>query len=257
VRLFHRTTRRLSLTEDGDGLLDHARHLVDDALVIEDLLLGKRNGPTGVVRLGVSVSGAQFIAPRLPLLLERYPGLSVDLDVNDRREDLIEHRIDVAMRTGDIDDTSLIARRVGVISPILVAAPSYLARVGHPDRPDDLPNHRCIGNFSVAKPMTWRFMGPEGPVRVQVTGGLSVNNSEVACRIALAGYGVALLPGFQVLDHVRAGRLSRILRDYPSPGLPLHLIYPSRRNLAVRTRVLMDFLAEQLREAMIVLADQA
>jgi DNA-binding transcriptional LysR family regulator len=257
VRLFHRTTRRLSLTEDGDGLLEHARHLVDDAAVIEDLLNGKRNGPTGVVRLGVSVSAAQFLVSRLPVLLKRHPGLVVDLDVNDRREDLIENRIDVAMRTGEIDDTSLIARRIGVISPILVAAPSYLERAGHPERPDELAAHSCICNGTIVKPMTWHFMGPEGPVRVQVGGGISVNNSEVASRIALSGFGIALLPGFQVLDHIRERRLVRILRGYPSPGVPIHLIYPSRRNLAIRTRVLMDFLTEQLRDAMNVLADQS
>jgi DNA-binding transcriptional LysR family regulator len=257
VRLFHRTTRRLSLTEDGDSLLEHARHLVDDAIQIEDLLHRHRNGPAGLVRLGVSVSGAQFLAPRLPILLQRHPGLAVELDVNDRRDDLIEHRIDVAMRTGEIDDTSLIARRVGVINPVLVAAPSYLARVGYPERPDELSGHSCIGDGSASRPLTWRFAGPEGPIRVQVGGNMSVNNSEVACRIALAGHGVALLPGFQVLDHIREGRLARILRDYPTPGVPVHLIYPSRRNLAVRTRVLMDFLAEQLRDAMSILAGQA
>ena len=100
VRLFHRSTRRISLTDDGDGLLEHARHLVEDASMLEDRLPGHRNGPAGVVRLGVSVSGAQFLAPRLPLLLARHPGLSVELDVNDRRLDLIErsHRRRVAFR---------------------------------------------------------------------------------------------------------------------------------------------------------------
>jgi DNA-binding transcriptional LysR family regulator len=103
--------------------------------------------------------------------------------------------------------------------------------------------------------MTWRFLGPKGPDEVQVHGTMSVNNSEVASWIALAGHGIAMLPGFQVLDRIREGRLVRVLQDYPTPALPIHLIYPSKRNLAVRTRVLMDFLAGQIKDAMVVLAD--
>jgi DNA-binding transcriptional LysR family regulator len=103
--------------------------------------------------------------------------------------------------------------------------------------------------------MTWRFLGPNGPDEVQVHGTMLVNNSEAASWIALAGHGIALLSGFQVLDRLREGRLVRILREYPTPLSPIHLIYPSKRNLAVRTRVLMDFLAGQVKDAMAALAD--
>ncbi len=256
VRLFHRSTRRLSLTDDGDGVLERARNLIDDAVAIEEILQGHRTGPTGLVRVGVSVSGAQFLAPRLPILLERHPGLSIELAVSDERGDMIENGIDVALRAGEIDDSSLITRRIGLISPIVVAAPSYLDRAGNPAHPNDLADHRCIVNAGSAKAILWQFMAPEGPIGVQVRGNLRVNNTEVACRFALAGHGIALLPGFQVLDQIRAGQLVRILSEYPAPSLPIHVIYPSRRNLAMRTRILMDFLAEQVGDALSELAEQ-
>jgi len=256
VRLFHRSTRRLSLTDDGDGVLERARTLIDDAVAIEELLQGHRTGPTGLVRVGVSVSGAQFLAPRLPMLLERHPGLSIELAVSDERGDMIENGIDVALRAGEIDDSSLISRRIGLISPIAVAAPSYLARAGNPGHPDDLAGHRCIVSAGHSKSTHWRFVGPEGPIQVQVRGNLRVNNTEVASRFALSGLGIALLPGFQVLDQIRGGQLVRVLRDYPAPSLPIHVIYPSRRNLAMRTRILMDFLVEQVGDALSALSDQ-
>jgi len=257
VRLFHRSTRRLSLTDDGDGVLERARHLIDDAVAIEELLQGQRSGPTGLVRVGVSVSGAQFLALRLPLLLERHPGLSIELSVSDERGDMIENRIDIALRAGEIDDSALIARRIGIISPIVVAAPSYLERAGNPEHPSELTGHSCIVNAGRGKSATWRFMGPDGPIGVPVRGRIRVNNTEVACRFALAGHGIARLPGFQVLDQIRGGRLVRILSNFPTPGLPIHLVYPSRRNLAVRTRVVLDFLSEQIGDALTALLDDA
>jgi DNA-binding transcriptional LysR family regulator len=249
VRLLHRSTRRLSLTDDGEGLLERARQLVDDATAMQEVWRGRSSGPSGLVRLGVSVSGAQYLAPRLPILLQRHPGLSVELDVSDAVDDMIENRIDVALRAGEIDDTSLIARRVGTIPSIAVAAADYLDRAGSPAHPDDLASHCCIVSGGPAKETIWRFVGPDGPIAVSVRGSLRVNNTEVARRIALAGHGIAMLPGFHVLDSLRDGRLIRVLGDYPSPGMPIHLVYPSRRNLPPRTRVLMDFLAEQVSTA--------
>ena len=114
----------------------------------------------------------------------------------------------------------MIAQQIEEISPVLVASSAYLARAGRPERPEDLSGHNCIGNGAAGRPMTWRFEGPEGPISTQVHGSVSVNNSEVACRIALAGHGIVSLPGFQVLDHIREGRLIRILRDYPAPAIP-------------------------------------
>jgi DNA-binding transcriptional LysR family regulator len=250
VRLFHRTTRRLSLTDDGQSLIDHARALLDQAATMESVLGSHRSSPTGLVRLGLTVAAGLFVAPRLPMLLARHPGLAVDLVMRDRITDLIEDRLDLALHPGDIADSSLIARRIGMFGRVPVASPAYLARSGVPAAPADLANHACVvhdhgGDDSA----TWRFNGPAGPVAVTVAGALGVNDSEAVRRVALAGYGIAMLPEIQVVDDVREGRLCRLLADYPSQRLPIHVVYPSRRNLAPRTRVVMAFLIEQIHEA--------
>jgi DNA-binding transcriptional LysR family regulator len=248
VRLFHRTTRRLSLTDDGQVLLAHARHLLESADEMEAVLGRQSGAPRGLVRLGTSVAGGLFLATRLPVLLERYPGLSVELVMRDQHSDMVEERLDLAFRSGEIADASLVARRVGNLGRAVVAAPIYLERHGAPSMPQDLASHICLIHDANVEPDIWRFVGPEGPISVQVTGAFIANDSEAVRRAARAGHGVALLPEIQCIDDLRAGRLFRLMEDYESQRVPVHIVYPSRRNLAPRTRVVMDFLVQQTRE---------
>jgi DNA-binding transcriptional LysR family regulator len=248
VRLFHRTTRRLSLTDDGQALLTHARHLLASAEEME-AALGRQSGePRGLVRLGTSVAGGLFLSTRLPALLARHPGLAVELIMRDQHTDMIEERLDLAFRSGEILDASLVARRAGVLGRAVVAAPIYLERFGAPSVPPDLAEHTCLIHDATPEPNIWRFASPDGPLSVEVTGAFLANDSEAVRRAARAGHGVALLPEIQVLDDLRAGRLFRLLEDYPSQRVPVHIVYPSRRNLAPRTRVVMDFLVQQTQE---------
>jgi DNA-binding transcriptional LysR family regulator len=257
VRLFHRTTRRLSLTDDGQALLTHATHLIASAEEME-AALGRQSGePRGLVRLGTSVAGGLFLATRLPVLLARHPGLSVELIMRDQHSDMIEERLDLAFRSGEIADVSLVARRAGVLGRAVVAAPIYLERSGAPSTPAELADHVCLIHDATPDPSVWRFAGPDGPMSVQVTGAFLANDSESVRRAARAGHGVALLPEIQVLDDLRAGRLFRLLEDYPSQRVPVHIVYPSRRNLAPRTRVVMDFLLQQVQEITALLAQGA
>lgn len=250
VRLLHRTTRRLTLTDEGRLLLDHARQLLDDAGAIDDLLGRQKTSPTGLVRFALPSPAAHFLAARLPLLFERYPGMSVDLDISDQRHDLIEGGIDVALRAGDSDDLTLIARRIGSTSPILVASPAYIQRNGVPETPDDLSNHVCIRTRGSAADQDWHLVGPDGPAEVTAHGPVSVNNIEIAAQVALGGSGIALLPIFSVVDYVRSGRLVRVLPAWSMRGLTVNLVYPSRRHLPSRTRVFMDFVAEQFKDTL-------
>lgn len=253
VRLFHRTTRRLSLTDDGQALLGHARHVLETAEEMEAALGLQSRSPTGLVRVGVSVAGARFLASRLPTLAQRHPGLRVELVVRDQFADMIEERLDLAVRSGDIADVSLVARRIGHLGRAVVAAPFYLERNGAPSIPDDLADHNCLVHDVGPDSDTWRFTGPEGPMSVRVSGWFLANDSGTVRVAARAGHGIALLPEMQVIDDLRAGRLFRLLSDYPSQRLPIHLVYPSRRNLAPRTRVVMDFLLEQIRQVQALL----
>jgi DNA-binding transcriptional LysR family regulator len=257
VRLFHRTTRRLSLTDDGQILLSHARHLLESADEMETVLGRQSGAPRGLVRLGTSVAGGLFLATRLPVLLARHPGLSVELVMRDQGSDMIEERLDLAFRSGEIADASLVARRAGNLGRAVVAAPIYLERHGAPSAPGDLTAHTCLIHDATPEPEVWRFTGPEGALSVRVTGAFIANDSEAVRRAARAGHGIALLPEIQLIDDLRAGRLFRLMEDYDSQRVPVHIVYPSRRNLAPRTRVVMDFLLQQTREIAVLLEQGA
>jgi DNA-binding transcriptional LysR family regulator len=249
VRLFHRTTRRLSLTEDGQDLLGHAHHLLEVAEGMEGALGRHRTSPTGLVRIGVTTAGATLMGPRLFGLLKQYPGLAVELVVRDQLGDMIDERLDVALQVGQPSDSSLMARAAGAFGRTLVAAPIYLERRGAPSRPADLAEHTCIVHESGPDSAVWRFEGPDGPEQIHVTSQFRANNAEVVHRSVLAGNGVSLVPEAVILDDIRAARLYRLLPKYKFGRLPAFVLYPSRRHLAPRTRVVIDFLVEQVGQA--------
>ena len=177
--------------------------------------------------------------------------------MRDQAVDMIEERLDLAFRSGEIADASLVARRAGYLGRAVVAAPIYLERHGAPSTPEDLPGHVCLIHDATPEPETWRFTGPDGPISIRVKGAFLANDSEAVRRAARAGHGIALLPEIQLIDDLRAGRLFRLLEDYPSQRSPVFIVYPSRRNLAPRTRVVMDFLLEQTREIAVLLEQGA
>ncbi len=256
VRLFHRTTRHLSLTEDGQDLLGHARHIIDATTDMKDMLGKQRTAPTGRVRVGVTAGAARLLTPGLKDLLQRYPGLSVEFVVREQFGDLIEDRLDLAMRLGQPADSSLMARSVGSFGRALVAAPSYLEKRGAPADPAGMAGHDCIVYDFGPASMRWRFMGPGGPHDVDVTSVFSANNSEVVRQAALAGHGLALLPEPQVIDDILSARLYRLLPDYPTERTHAFLVYPTRRHLAPRTRVVIDFLVARFEAVGARLADE-
>jgi DNA-binding transcriptional LysR family regulator len=161
---------------------------------------------------------------------------------------MIEDRLDLAMRVGEITDSSVIARRLGIAARVVVAAPGYIERHGQPKDPAELKRHACIVHDTGPDSDLWTFAGPEGPQDVQVSGCILANDGSAVHLAARAGYGIALLPLVQVVDDLRKGDLVRVLSDRPSPGLPFSLVYSSRRHLAPRTRVVMEFIVEEVRQ---------
>lgn len=254
VRLLHRTTRRLSLTDDGQTLVGHARTVLDAVEGMEEALGRQRSSPAGLVRIGVPGAGEVFLAPRIPLLLARHPQLKVELVSGDRFGDMVEERLDLALRWGELDDSSLRRRQMRMRGSEVVAAPSYLERSGIPSTPADLANHACLIHDTGPNSYFWQFTSSGEPMNVRVSGGFVADGSGPVRLAALAGHGIAMLPDVMVFDDVRTGRLVRLLTAYPSPRVPVHLVYSSQRNLALRTRVVMDFLLEQAREISAVLA---
>jgi DNA-binding transcriptional LysR family regulator len=247
VRLLHRTTRRISLTDDGEILIGHARNLLEQSSAMETELGQHRKAPTGLVRLGTIMGAGLFLAPRLPQLLNRHPGLSVDLVVCDHIGEMVEARLDLALCHGKIADSSFIARQVGMLGQFVVAAPSYLERHGVPTSPAELQRHTCILQDGEERRGMWQFKGPNGSVCVQVCGQLSTNNERAALVMARSGYGIACLPEMQVRDDIRAGRLIRLMSGFEANPVMLSVVYPSRRQLAPRTRAVLEFVIQQFR----------
>jgi DNA-binding transcriptional LysR family regulator len=254
VRLFHRTTRKLSLTDDGEMLLGLARPVLDGVDGLEAALGRQSASPVGLVRVGVTVAASRFLAQRLPTLLADHPGLKVELVVSDRLGDMIEDRLDLAMRIGEITDMSVVARRSGIAVRVAAAAPSYIKRHGEPSSPAELANHTCILHDVGPGSDVWTFATRQGPEDFRVSGGFLANDVRAVHAAARTGYGIAYLALFEVFDDLRSGRLVRVLRDFPAPGVPYSLVYPSRRHLAPRTRLVMDFIWEQFRQAQAGLA---
>jgi DNA-binding transcriptional LysR family regulator len=254
VRLFHRTTRKLSLTDDGQMLLGLARPVLDGVDGIEAAIGRQSASPVGLVRVGVTVTASRFLAQRLPVMLADHPGLKVELVVSDRFGDMIEDRLDLALRVGEITDASLVVRRFGTASYVAVAAPSYIERNGRPSTPPDLAGHTCIVHDLGPGSNVWTFVTSEGSEQFHVSGGFLANDVSAVHLAARSGYGIALLPLFEVLDDLRSGVLVCMLSEFPAPSIPLSLVYPSRRHLAPRTRVVFEFILEQARQIQSMLA---
>ena len=254
VRLFHRTTRKLSLTDDGQMLLGLARPVLDGVEGIEAALGRQSASPVGLVRVGVNVTGGRFFAQRLPSLLVEYPGLKVELVVGDRFGDMIEDRLDLAVRLGEIADSSLVVRSAGSVARIAVTAPNYIERRGKPSTPADLAGHTCIVHDLGPDSDVWTFVAPGAAQRIRVSGGFLANDGRAVHGAARAGYGIAFLAPLEVFDDLRSGELVRVLGDFQSPNLAINLVYPSRRHLAPRTRLVLDFMLEQVREVHAMLA---
>jgi DNA-binding transcriptional LysR family regulator len=254
VRLFHRTTRKLSLTDDGEMLLALARPVLHGVEGLEAAVGRQSASPIGLVRVGVTVAASRLLAQRLPTLLADHPGLKVELVVGDRLGDMVEDRLDLALRVGEIKDASLVARRSGIAEYFAAAAPSYIKRHGEPSSPAELANHTCIVHGVGPNSDVWTFATPDGSKDFRVSGGFLANDVRAVHLAARIGYGIAYLPLFEVADDLRNGRLVRVLRDFPAPGIPYGLVYPTRRHLAPRTRLVIDFIWEQLRQVQAELA---
>lgn len=256
VRLFHRTTRKLSLTDEGQELVERARHLIDEAEELEDRFGRSGNGPTGLVRIGLTVSAAILLINDFTRLLRDHPGLSVELVVSERAEDLVAERLDLALRFGESSDSSMMSRALATFGFAPVAAPAYLEQYGAPSRPSDLLDHTCIVHDAGPGSATWVFKNDEGPIELEVASALRTNNALVARQAAVAGYGIAMLSEPLVDHDILAGRLYRLLPDYAVRERQAFLIYPSRKHLPQRTRLVIDFLVEQYRLLEVRLRDR-
>jgi DNA-binding transcriptional LysR family regulator len=248
-RLIHRTSRRFSLTEAGRVLAVRAARILAEGEAAEAEAKASSAVPRGRIRLAAPMSfGLRHVAPALPEFLTAHSEVSIDLQLDDRRVDLIAGGIDIAVRIADLADSSLIARRLCPIRRWVVGAPGYFARHGTPLRPRDLREHACLGYAWLASGETWQFTGAGGTSEsVTVKGPLSATNGEALTAALVAGLGIALQPDFLAWDMVRTGTLVTVLDDWAAPPLALHLVTPAGAPRPLRVAVLLEFLTARFK----------
>jgi DNA-binding transcriptional LysR family regulator len=247
ARLFHRTTRALTLTEAGRGYLERSRRVLAD-LEEADQCVGELQGaPRGRLRVNAPMSfGFLHLAPAIPDFMALFPEIEIELSMNDRFVDLVEEGFDVAVRIGALASSSLIARKLAPIRRIVCASPEYLARRGVPLTPDDLKTHDCLPNSNMALLHEWRFVDEAGkPVTVDIHGRLCANNGDALRIAALKGLGLAFLPSFIVGADLQSGHLSSVLDRFVPQDMSLNAVYPTARHLSPKVRAFVDFLSKR------------
>jgi len=248
ARLLNRTTRRLALTEVGRAFYERCARVVAEVEEAEILVTRHQESPRGTLRVNAPVSfGVLHLAPALAAFMRRFPEVAVDIAFTDRYVDLIEEGYDVAVRiAGELEDSSLIARKLADNQMMVCAAPAYWDRHGRPARPDDLAGHVCMTYAYNRVPNEWSFRTADGQRRaVRVAGRLHTNNGDVSLRAALAGLGVVRLPRFICGPYVAAGRLEPVLAEAIPPAAGIYAIYPHNRHLSAKVRAFVDFLVER------------
>ncbi len=244
ARLLNRTTRRVSLTEEGHAFLQRATPILAAIEDAERAVTELHGEPRGLLKVNASTAfGQNHVEPLIPGFLERYPELKVQLVVTESFVNLVEEEVDVAIRVGQLADSSLIARRLGSARRMIVASPAYLKKHGTPATPDELDKHNCLRLITGTSFNRWEFEGPAGPRAIDAGGNFETNNATTLHRAALAGLGLIRAANFVVGADVKAGRLVQVLADFESPtATPVNAVYPHSRHLSPKVRAFVDML---------------
>lgn len=246
ARLLHRTTRKLSLTEEGRQFYHQAREVLALMDQAEEAVLSAAPEPSGVLRVNAPVSfGVLHLAPLWGAFMNAHPNVELDISLNDRLVDLVDEGFDAAIRIARMENSSLVGRRLAGTRMCLCASPDYLA--SHPPLRTlaDLAEHRVIAYTNFATGNEWLFDGPDGRVSVRTRSSVRCNNGDTCRSIALAGGGIALQPSFMVGEDLRNGALVEILPEYRSIELGIYVVYPTRKHLTSKVRALISFLTER------------
>ena len=251
ARLFHRTTRRLSLTEVGANYYEFCVHILGEIDGKRTDIAALQREPRGALRLMAPKSfGNLRLAPLVAEFVALYPEMHVTMLLTDdslNTFDLVDHGIDLAIRLSPSAQSSAIARRIGGLQWILCASPGYLTQSAPPQTPGDLRQHNCLVHLKFAPDSIWRFTGPKGQAAVTVSGSLSANSSMALRAGALRDLGIALLPDYCVDDALASGALRKVLPDYRLAVRPFFVIYPHKRNLPHKVRLMVEFLSDKFK----------
>jgi DNA-binding transcriptional LysR family regulator len=245
ARLLQRTTRSVTLTDTGARYLERARRILADVEEAEIAAEGERARPSGRLIVSAPVGfGRLHVSPVVNTYLKRYRDVSAELRLEDRRINLVEEGVDLAVRIGHLADSSLVARHVGDMRRIVVASPGYLKSRGEPKRPQDIATHDTIQFGASSGSVEWRFVEGGNENRLDYTPRLITNSADAAIQYAEAGGGLTRVLAYQAADAIRRGRLKILLAKFELPSLPIHVVYPTSRLLSAKVRTFIDLVIE-------------
>lgn len=249
VELFQRSTRKLSLTEEGAQYLDRCQKVIDDVRSIESMASSALEEPTGTLRLTAPVFFAKdCLQHLLPGFLSTYPQVSISLAVVDRFVDLIDEGFDLALRIGELPDSTLVARKLMNVDLVIVASPKYLEVQGTPTQPSDLKKHNCIIDTIATFNNRWPMKLDRKKHPIKVSGNITVNSGEIARSMAIEGLGLTLLPRFFVLKNLKNGQLVSILEDDIKSDAGLYAVYPQGRHKTPKVRCFIDYVIARIEQ---------
>jgi DNA-binding transcriptional LysR family regulator len=247
VRLFHRTTRKVTLTDEGRHFHERCHRILEELRDAETMLSEAAQTPRGRLRVSLPVIGYRFLLPVLPEFRARYPEIELDLDFNDRLVDVVDGGFDAVIRSGQLTDSSLMSRRLGPFSFVLCAAPAYLERAGAPRTPDELAAHACVRyRFPTTGKLQPWALALDGGEPAQLRAAMTCNNMEALRAAVLAGFGIGYMPDFLARDALASGALVTLLDDYRIAPGQFSVLWPSSRQLSPKLRVFVDFLCARL-----------
>ena len=245
ARLLQRTTRRLSLTDAGRTYFDYGVRIVSEIEAAESAVGSLQDKPRGLLRVSVGPN-SQWLADIIADFMKHNPKVQLKVLSTDRNVELVEERFDVAIRAGALADSSLVARRLGSATWLLVATPAYLKRRRRPRVPDDLEQHDCLLFGTGSTTVDLALEKGEEVVRVPVSARLLVSDFDIVYAAATAGLGIAVLPAFRCVDDLREQRLERVLRDWAPPSIPVHIVYPTARHLSAKVKSFVEYVQQRM-----------
>ncbi|MDP3903037.1 MAG: LysR family transcriptional regulator [Methylococcaceae bacterium] len=247
TRLFNRTTRSLSLTDVGASYLERCQQVLADVEEMEAAVTHLQSEPRGVLRISAPpIIGATHIARAVAEFLKIHTDLTVEMILQSSMGDLVDGGIDIAICLGNLEDTSMVARKLATSELVVCASPEYLAQHGTPQIPEDLENHSCLVNWASVPRDKWLFRGEAGYTGVNVTGRMQANVYDPIRIAAINGLGLVMVPIYIVDQDLKKGKLKAVLANYQLPPLDIHAVYPHRKYLSAKVRRFLDFLHEWL-----------
>jgi len=246
VRLLDRTTRRVNPTDIGLSYYDRAKRVLDDAADADDMVTAMQSRPRGTLKISIPVSfGLRYGSKAISDFLKAYPDVGIDLVLDDRFVDIVKEGYDLALRIGNLTDSSLKARKIAETQPVLTASPEYISKFGAPQTIDELSDHKLLHYSNLSSGNMWRMMSRTGEERqIRAGGCLSANNGDVLVQAMIEGLGIGLSPSFFIGEHLKSGALQRVLEDHPQPAFGIYIVYPSGLYTQPKTRAFIDFMVE-------------